>query len=112
MVNELLQRARIAKGLSVRDICRKTGFHEKTYRRIEAGTHIPHRSTLDDLCILFRMTPAELGFSFADKKEAAVHNRQEAPGRDEKAEHVEPAAQTQDTHLVDLHQSVLSSAEV
>ena len=62
MANEKLLRARLHKHWTIEYICDQTGISEKTYRRLEAGTHKPHLSTLDYLCVLFAMSPEELGF--------------------------------------------------
>ncbi len=62
MANEKLLRARLQKHWTIEYICDRTGISEKTYRRLEAGTHKPHLSTLDYICVLFGMSPEELGF--------------------------------------------------
>ncbi|MBV9689344.1 MAG: helix-turn-helix transcriptional regulator, partial [Ktedonobacteraceae bacterium] len=62
MANEKLLRARLQKHWTIEYICSKINISEKTYRRLEAGTHKPHLSTLDYLCVFFGMPPEELGF--------------------------------------------------
>lgn len=61
-VNGLLKSARIEKCWSLQFVSEQVGVSCVTYRRWEAGVQVPRQASLDALCGVFELSPAELGF--------------------------------------------------
>jgi transcriptional regulator with XRE-family HTH domain len=61
--NSMLRSARIKKSWTPQFVSEQVGVSRNTYTRWEAGIQVPRLSSLDALCKVFAMTPAELGFA-------------------------------------------------
>lgn len=60
--NTMLKTARLKKSWTPEFVSSKVGVSLNTYIRWEAGVQTPRISSLDALCKVFEMSPAELGF--------------------------------------------------
>ncbi len=61
--NSMLKFARMRKSWTPEFVSKQVGVSRNTYIRWETGTQRPRLSSLDALCKVFEMSPAELGFS-------------------------------------------------
>ncbi len=61
--NSMLQSARMKKSWTPEFVSEKVGVTLNTYNRWETGVQTPRPSSLDALCKVFEMSPAELGFA-------------------------------------------------
>lgn len=83
--NSMLKSARMKKSWTPEFVSKRVGVSRNTYIRWETGIQTPRLSSLDALCKVFEMSPAELGFSHArawngmDKEGAAEGLTMEAP---------------------------------
>ncbi|HZO73296.1 MAG TPA: helix-turn-helix transcriptional regulator [Ktedonobacteraceae bacterium] len=67
--NALLKSARLRKSWTAEFVSSQVGVSRDTYMRWESGMQTPRHSSLNALCKVFGMSPAELGFAdLADKK--------------------------------------------
>ncbi len=60
--NSLLRFARMKKSWTPKFVSGRVGVSLGTYQRWEAGAQMPRLASLDALCKIFEMSPAELGF--------------------------------------------------
>jgi tetratricopeptide (TPR) repeat protein len=61
--NSMLQSARMKKSWTPEFVSGKVGVRLNTYIRWETGVQVPRPSSLQALCDIFEMSPAELGFA-------------------------------------------------
>ena len=60
--NSMLKSARMQKSWTPEFVSKQVGVSRSTYIRWETGMQMPRLSSLDALCKVFEMSPAELGF--------------------------------------------------
>ncbi len=61
-LNHKLRQARLRRYWTIKQAAIRIGVSFQTYIRWELGTQVPHLSSLEMLCVVFNMTPEELGF--------------------------------------------------
>jgi transcriptional regulator with XRE-family HTH domain len=61
--NTMLKSARVKKSWTPEFVSEKVGVSLNTYIRWETGVQLPRLSSLDALCKVFEMSPADLGFA-------------------------------------------------
>ncbi|MBO0778518.1 MAG: helix-turn-helix transcriptional regulator [Ktedonobacteraceae bacterium] len=81
--NRKLEAARLSKRWSIALASEKVGVSANTFNRWERGLQVPQLSTLDKLCQVFELSPADLGFDHvinARRREHVQVNSHPTPG--------------------------------
>jgi transcriptional regulator with XRE-family HTH domain/tetratricopeptide (TPR) repeat protein len=76
--NNQLRTARIDRKWTAEFVSKQVGVSRITYMRWEMGTQIPRPTSLDALCSIFSLSPAELGFMEFPTLSSSQHHIEQA----------------------------------